>query len=221
MESTPALQKQIPDYPLIDRGHLITNSFVKEIIDVSSPTNSYWNKFLQYEPANRAIVDWEDKIKTISQQCLNTVGFKQIQSDFYLISGTKPYNEKSDKNIAVEGIAIPQLQWTAMCCVMEIDLAKKEKIVMSGGYIASNIKPNAKYLGKDVDQTLFPIFPRYTNDQMLMDLPMLRKGMMKNFEDKTKSADDVTMKAEYFFGHKNPCDLQERKNEWISETVKG
>ena len=222
LETTPEFKKQISDYPLIDRGHLIANSFVKELIDVSCPTNSYWNKFIQYEPANRAIIDWETRIKTISQQCLNTEGFKQIQSDFYLISGTKPYKEKSAKNNAVEGMAIPQLQWTAMCCVMEIDVSgKKEKVVMSGGYIASNVKPNAKYIESDVDQTLFPIFPRYSYDQMLMDLPMLRKGMIENFEDKTTSADDVTMKAEYFFGDKNPCDVQERKNDWILETIKG
>ena len=221
MEVTNSKIKDTTGY-LINRGHLITNSFVNEIIGVSNPTYNNWNKFLQYVPANSAIVEWEDKIKIISKQCLNTAGFKQIQSDFYLISGTKPYEKKSGKNIILEGIAIPQLQWTAMCCVMEIELTgKKEKIVMSGGFIASNVKPNAKYLNNGLDKTLFPIFPRYTDDQMLMDLPMLRKGMMVNFEDKTKSADDVTMKAEYFFGHNNPCDLQERKNEWISETVKG
>ena len=213
----------MPGHVLVNRGHLIPNSFVKDIIQVSNPTNSNWNKFMQYMAANGAIIKWEKKIKKISQQCLNTKGFSSatIKSDFYLISGTKPYSKGSSRNIKVSDLAIPQLQWTAMCCKMKISVkSARADVVMAGGYIGSNVKLNARFSEGDGD--FFPLFPPYKNDQMLMDLPMLRRGMEGQFEDTTDvSTDDVPMKAEYFFGENNPCDTQERKNDWISSIMQG
>ena len=215
----------MPDSSLVDRGHLITNSLVKDIIQVSTPTNSYWNKFMQYTAANRAIIRWETKVKEISRSCLDTNGFSlnTIKSDFYLISGTKPYAEDSTQNIKIRGMAIPQMQWTAMCCAMEIEVnSVKTEVVMSGGYIASNRKANAGYSESDVDATLFPVFPQFSKDQMLMDLPMLRKGIVTQFDDTMDSSkDDVSMTAEYFFGKDSPCDKQARKNDWISTIIDG
>ena len=215
----------MPNHVLVNKGHLITNGIVKDIIKVSNPTNNYWNKFMQYEAANGAITKWEEKIKSISQQCLNTNGFPSttIKSDFYWISGTKPYSKGSSRNIKIFDMAIPQLQWTAMCCRIKINVKNKlTDVVLAGGYIGSNVKPNAHIPENAARNTLFPVFPPYENNQMLMDLPMLIRGMEGQFEDTTDvNKDDVVMKAEYFFGENNPCDTQDRKNDWISSIMEG
>ena len=192
---------------------------VKELIQVSYPTNNYLNKFLQYIAANSAITKWEDKIKDISQQCLNTNGFTtdQIKTDFYMISGTKPYDKQSSRNIKINDMAIPQLQWTAICCQMKIGTYD---LVMSGGYITSNRKPDFQIKANDLGGKVFPIYPPYGEDNALMDLPMLKRGLQEKFED-LPDEDDVDMSVDHIFGKNHPCDEQKRSNEWMSNVIEG
>ena len=152
--------------------------------------------------------------------CLNTKGFTtdEIKSDFYLISGTKPYDKKSPRNIEIEHMSIPQLQWTAMCCRMKI--GSQHDITMSGGYITSNRKPDFQIENDDEGGKVFPMFPPH--DEEMMDLPMLRRGLNEKFEDGTDwGKEDVIMSADHIFGNKNPADVQERSNEWIINVIKG
>lgn len=168
MEKTPNEKNDLTRND-VDRGHLISSGFVKSILGVSSPTFNYWNKFLQYKAANRGITRWEKHISDIAIMCLNTKGLEStdIEADFYMISGTKPYNKQSSLNIKSEYMAIPQLQWTAMCCRMKIDAYD---IVMSGGYIGSNRKPDPPLPSgnEEIDKNEHPVFPPLQNNKVFM-----------------------------------------------------
>ena len=120
---------------------------------------------MQYKASNRGIVPWEERIREIGSVCLNTNGLEStnIETDFYMISGTKPYDKQSSLNIKIEDMAIPQLQWTAMCCRMKIGAYD---IVMSGGYIGSNRKPDSPLPSgnEEIDKKQHPVFPPFENE---------------------------------------------------------
>ena len=121
---------------------------------------------MQYKAANRAITSWEHEIRDIGLACLDTKRFAStgIKTNFYMISGTKPYKQGSPRNVEIKDMAIPQLQWTAMCCRMKIGTT--HDITLSGGYIGSNRKPDYQQSDEDLDQNLFPVFPPFGKEEV-------------------------------------------------------
>ena len=208
------------DSRTVNRGHLISNDFVKRLIslDAAKKTYNYWNKFMQHKAINSAITGFENELTTIAEQCINTNGFTkdQIESNFYFVSGVKPFKEGSVKDLREFGMTVPQLQWSAICCQMKFGETKTFNL--SGGYISVNQRPKIKLTtqGRNYEKYYFPIFPP-DKDDTLMSLQSLKKGIVTELDEEKKN--DINMKVDYFFGDEHPCDTQTRPDEWAKQLL--
>jgi len=176
-------------------------------------TNNGYNKFVQYVGSNSKQTDWEERILVYASQCLQTKGFtqKEILSDFYFVAGTKPFDSKNKDEKFFDDMQIPQLQWTAMCCVMQFKPTantKEKDIILSGGYISTNEEPTK---GRKSDRNNFDLYPD-PSKEMLRDLASLAEAIEKyngpNFQN------NVKMTIKNFFGGDSPCEAREREQSW-------
>ena len=207
----------------VNRGHLISNDFVKRLVspDAAKKTFNDWNKFMQHKAINSAITGFEDELATIAEQCINTNGFTkdEIESNFYFVSGVKPFKKGSVKDLRELDMTVPQLQWSAICCQMKFGKTTKtdeKTLTLSGGYISVNQRPKIKLdiKGTSYEKSYFPIFPP-DKDDTLMSLQSLKKGIVSELDEESKN--DINIKVDYFFGVKNLCDQQTRPEKWAEE----
>jgi len=178
-------------------------------------TSNLFNMFVQYAGANIANIPRETQIENIMYNCLNTKGIKQkyLQNDFYLVTGTKPIDQASMDKEEFNGMNVPQLQWTAMCCVMQFkemagvgEVMDAKTIAFSRGYVSSNEKPpNAK---PTAETSSFHVFPK-EGDPALLDLDELKDVIQNYAEERTDNP--IELSVESFFGAGSICDVKTKK----------
>eukprot|EP00111_Clytia_hemisphaerica_P011212 TCONS_00032850-protein len=198
------------------KGQLVYQSLVKRIKSALAPqTSNLFNTFVQYAGANIASIPRETQIENIMYNCLNTKGIKQkyLTTDFYFITGTKPIDVASLDKEEFNGMNVPQLQWSAMCCVLQFkemagegEVMDEKSFAFSRGYVSSNEKPvNAK----PTDETSsFHVFPK-DGDPALLDLDELKDVIQNYAEERTDNPIDMTVES--FFGAGSICDVKTKK----------
>ena len=198
------------------KGQLVYQTLLKRIkADMAPQSSNLFNMFVQYAGANIANIPRETQIENIMYNCLNTKGIKEkyLQTDFYFVTGTKPIDNASVDREEFNGMNVPQLQWSAMCCVIQLkemagvgEVMETKAMAFSRGYVSSNEKPpNAK---KTDETTSFHVFPK-EGDPALLDLEELKDVIQNYAEERTDNPIDYSVES--FFGPGSICDVKTKK----------
>ena len=207
----------------ITRGHLIPRGLLNKFSKKNGDqTVNYFNGYPQFAGVNLKQTIWETAIKdNFLENCIQTT--KEIQSnvaisDVYVMTGVLPsidqklvkVNKKGeifedngddspeDKN----GIVIPYLQWTAMCCRVRLP-SIGEQLARSFGYISMN-RPFVGY--DDIENRkkpdVFLLYPPDPNDVTKIYKMEKLKEALSSYQRKLQ--DPVNFES--FFGRNNVCE---------------